>query len=208
MHNQTIENLLRIDTRGQASGPLTRALGDQLEQRLRHYSPRLQVTRRQLAADLPLVDDAWIAANLTDPAQRSEQQRDLLAVSDGLIAELQQADAVIMTVPMHNFSVPGVVKAWIDQVCRAGLTFRYTENGPQGLLADRPVYLVLASGGVAFGSQVDYLSGYLKQIFGFIGISDVHLVTAEAINLHAADSVERAQQAIDLLLPESAGEVA
>jgi FMN-dependent NADH-azoreductase len=93
-------------------------------------------------------------------------------------------------------------------VCRAGLTFRYTPNGPQGLLADRPVYLVMASGGVPFGSAVDFASGYLRQVFRFIGIEDVRLVGAERVAADPAAARESALTALDQWLPEPTGAAA
>jgi FMN-dependent NADH-azoreductase len=121
---------------------------------------------------------------------------------------LREADAVVLTAPIYNFSIPSTLKAWIDHVCRAGLTFHYTENGPQGLLEDRPAYLAMASGGVPFGSAADFASGYLKQVFRFIGIEDVRLIGAERVAVNAAEARHQALATLEKWLPDPAGQVA
>lgn len=203
MSEQVISKLLRIDTRGRDSGAMTRFLGDQIEARLQVENPGLVTLRRELDAEIPLLDDAWIDANLTPADQRTPQQVERLRVSDQLIGELQASDGLLITVPMHNFSIPGVLKAWIDQVCRAGLTFRYTANGPQGLLADRPTYVAIATGGVPLGSPVDYLSDYLLQVLGFIGITQVQLISAERVNMDSIAAATTAIAQLDQVLPQT-----
>ena len=121
---------------------------------------------------------------------------------------MKKADAIVLTVPVYNFSVPSTLKAWIDHVCRAGVTFRYTDKGPEGLLRDRPVYLVMASGGVAFGSAVDFASGYLRQVLRFIGIEDVRLIGAERVAADADAARESALAQLDEWLPGLAGRAA
>ncbi len=180
MSQPVIQNVLRIDSSARRDDSVSRALGDAIIERLAAAHPGMGVTHLDLADGMPHIDEAWVAANFTARDQRSLQQHERLAASDQAIAALQAADAIVLTAPVYNFSVPSVLKAWIDHVCRAGLTFRYTENGPQGLLADRPVYLVMASGGVPFGSPVDFASTYLRQVFRFIGIEDVRLIGAAA----------------------------
>jgi FMN-dependent NADH-azoreductase len=105
---------------------------------------------------------------------------------------------------MYNFSVPATVKAWIDQVCRAGITFRYTENGPAGLLSGKRADIVITTGGAALGSAVDFASGYLRQVLGFIGIDEVDIIGADRMNQDALQSVARARQKIDQRYPDIA----
>lgn len=188
--------ILRIDASGRHGGSITRELGDEVVRRLCANHPGAAVQTRDLSGGLPLLDEDWIAANLSAPEDRTPAQHDTLAFSDSLVGELQSADALVVTVPLYNFGVPAAMKAWIDLVCRARLTFAYTPEGPRGLLADRPVYLVMASGGVPLGSPMDFASGYLRQVFGFIGIRDVHLIAADRMNLDAAAGLARARRAI------------
>lgn len=199
--------ILRIDSSLQHSDSVTRRLGTRIEQALLARHPGARVLHRDLrpgaAAPAP-IDADWVAANLTGPGERSPAQRARLAESDALIDELRSASAVILGVPLYNFSIPSPLKAWIDLVCRARETFRYTNQGPVGLLADRPVYIALASGGVPLGSGADFASGYLRQVLAFLGIRDVHILAADQINLDAAAAEVRASQALERLFPSQA----
>ncbi|WP_370232061.1 FMN-dependent NADH-azoreductase [Cognatishimia sp.] len=139
------------------------------------------VIRRDLAEPLPLLDEGWVTSTFIPPQDRTDTQADALSVSDTLVAELQKADTVVIGTPIYNFSGPAVLKAWVDQVARAGVTFRYTENGPEGLLADKKVIVAVASGGVAIGSPADFLTPHLKVFFGFIGLQDVTFLNADDV---------------------------
>ncbi len=109
-----------------------------------------------------------------------------------MIAEVKAADTLVIGLPVYNFGVPSALKAWIDQVCRAGLTFTYSENGPVGLLKDKRAIVFYVSGGTMMGSDIDFASGYLRHILGFIGITDVQMVTADQ-HMMDPDSLDRAQ---------------
>lgn len=193
--------ILRIDSSARTRNSVSRALGDAVVQRLLATTPYVNVVQRELAKGLPSIDADWVAANFTDAEARTPEQASKLTLSDELIDELREADVIVVTAPIYNFSVPSVLKAWIDQVCRAGLTFRYTPQGPQGLLENRPVYLAMASGGVPFGSAVDFASGYLKQVFRFIGIDDVRLIGAERVASDEDAARAAALAELDRVLP-------
>lgn len=140
------------------------------------------VTTRDLAAnDLPFITADRFGANLTPEADRTEAQRELAAIADTLIAELQAADTIVFGVPIYNFGAPSTLKAWADLVARAGTTFRYTANGPEGLLTGKKAYIAIASGGTTVGSQIDFLSPWLTFFLGFLGIKDVEIVAADGI---------------------------
>lgn len=201
-------HILRIDSSARRDGSVSRELGDEVVRRLRERDPGATVEHLDLADGVAHIDGDWIAANFTPGGQRDAAARGRLATSDAWVASLQAADAVVVTAPIYNFSVPSTLRAWIDHVCRAGLTFRYTEDGPQGLLDDRPVYLAMASGGVPFGSDVDFASGYLRQVFRFIGIDDVRLVGAAGVARDAAAATQSAHAALDTWLPASRGRAA
>jgi len=156
---------------------------------------------RDLSKGMEFLDESWVQANLTNPAERNQEQQEALAYSDQLVEEINSADVIVITAPVYNFSIPAALKAWIDMICRAGLTFGYTEGGPQGFLNNRPVYLVMASGGVPFGSPVDFASGYLRHILGFIGIHDVRAVFAEATNANISASEDKALEMMAQWLP-------
>lgn len=207
MHKPVSFNILRIDSSAERTHSITRKLGDEVIRRLLQENPHATVTVRDLADPVDFIDADWVHANLTDPAARNLAQRDVLAESDRLVQELDAADVIVMTAPVYNFSVPAALKAWIDLVCRARLSFRYTDQGPQGLLHDRPVYLVMASGGIPFGGPIDFASGYLRHIFAFIGIQDVRMVQAERTNSNARVSEHKALTMIDQWLPVQAEEI-
>ncbi|MCH8159834.1 MAG: NAD(P)H-dependent oxidoreductase, partial [Proteobacteria bacterium] len=125
-----------------------------------------------------------------------EQQRKTLAYSDTLVAELQNADVLVIGVSMYNFSITATLKAWIDMIARARLTFRYTENGPQGLLSGKKAYLVVATGGVPVGSPMDFATPYLRHALAFVGITDVEIVAADRLNSEAEESLNKAREQI------------
>jgi FMN-dependent NADH-azoreductase len=208
MHQQDIKTLLRIDSSARRGDSVSRAIGDEVVDRLAARYPSMKVVEIDLADGVPHIDADWVAANFTPAEQRSAGQRERLAGSDHAVAMLRDADAIVLTAPIYNFSVPSALKAWIDHVCRAGLTFRYTADGPQGLLHDRPVYLVMASGGVPFGSPVDFASGYLRQVLRFIGIDDVRLIGAERVAADANAARTAALAQLDQWLPNHAGQAA
>jgi len=158
-----------------------------------------EVKTRDLSQGLETINQAWVNANFTEQASRSEAQNLILANSDELIAELLWADVLVIASPIYNFSVPSALKAWIDQVCRAGLTFNYTENGPVGLLSGKRAILAMSSGGVPVDSAVDFATPYLRQVLNFIGISDIQTVRADQ-QITTSDFMERAAQDIENLV--------
>ena len=140
------------------------------------------ITTRDLSLnDIPFVSAARFEANLTPAADRTPEQAELAAISDTLIAELQAADTIVFATPIYNFGVPAVVKAWADLVARAGTTFKYTENGPVGLLEGKKAYITAASGGTPIGADFDFMTSWLTFFLGFLGISDVEIIGADGI---------------------------
>jgi FMN-dependent NADH-azoreductase len=173
-------SLLRIDASARRDGSVSRDLADSI---IARFGDEATVTTRDLAAGLPLIDEAWIGANFTPAENRTDAQRATLALSDQLVAELQAADTLVIGLPIYNFGIPAALKAWIDLVARAGVTFRYTEAGPQGLLTGKRAIVAVASGGTQAGSDVDFATGYIRHVLGFIGITDVTFVTADRLML-------------------------
>ena len=199
-----VTRILRLDASANPADSTSRLLGDDLMQRIGARGSKIDIRERDLNHNAEFIDADWIAANLSDAEDRSDIARQRLAYSDELIAELQWADHILLTTPMYNFGVPATVKAWIDQVCRAGITFRYTEDGPVGLLADKRADIVITTGGAPLDSQVDFVSGYLRQVFGFIGIDDVTIIGADRMNSDSDASIARARQQISRRYPAAA----
>ena len=184
--------ILRLDSSANTESSTSKELGDRLVEKLRTEYGDIELHQRDLNQGLSFIDAEWVEANLSDSAERSEAQRERLAFSASLIEELQQADHIVLTTPMYNFGVPASLKAWIDLIARAGVTFRYTANGPEGLLKNKRVDIVITTGGAPLESPVDFVSGYLRQIFRFIGIDDIHIIGADRMNVDAEASFNQA----------------
>ena len=187
--------VLNIQASARHDGSVTRQLSDKI---LTEIAADQTITR-DLATGLPLLDAAWLAANFTLADDRTDVQRETLALSDTLITEIKQADTIVIGSPVYNFSVPAVLKAWIDQIARVGVTFKYTPDGPVGLLSGKRAIIVIASGGTPIGSDIDYASGYLKHIMGFIGITDVTIIAADALGNDADAKIAAANDDIKQL---------
>jgi FMN-dependent NADH-azoreductase len=173
--------VLRIDSSSRVQNSVTRQLADLMIERLRSQGHQLEISTRDVAQGIPFVSEEWINANFTDPAQRSERQREVLAYSDALVQELMDAEVLVIGAPIYNFGIPAALKAWIDMIARARLTFRYGENGPIGLLTGRRAFLLMASGGTPIGSHTDFATAYLRHALAFVGISDVETIAAERL---------------------------
>lgn len=187
--------LLRIDSSAKSQGSVTHDLLDAVEARIGTAD-----IRRDLGGKaVPQIDGTWVAANFTPEAERSEDQRAALALSDQLINEVKAANTILIALPIYNFSVPGALKAWIDLICRAGVTFKYTDTGPVGLLEDKRVIVAVASGGTPVGSDIDFATGYLRHILGFIGITDVTFISADRQAQKGEAAVADAKAEIDKL---------
>jgi len=187
--------ILKIDSSARHEASLSRTLSRELATGLQAATDGT-LTSRDLAPGIEFVDAAWIAANQTPPEERSDAQRARLATSDTLVDELEAMDTLIISAPVYNFMVPAVLKAWIDQVCRARRTFAYTEQGPKGLLEGKRAFLVFTSGGTGIGSEVDHASPYLQHIMGFIGIHDVTVIAADRVMAQADEATETARRQI------------
>jgi FMN-dependent NADH-azoreductase len=167
--------------------------------------PDGQIVERDLTnSDLPFLNEAWIAAAYTPETQRTAEQRKLLALSDTLINEVLSADLIVLGIPMHNFSVPAALKAWIDQIARAGKTFSYTDKGPKGLIPSEKKVIAILSRGGAYAPQstpggLDFQETYLRQILGFIGLTDVTFVHADRQGMGAEAAQLAAEKALQHL---------
>ncbi len=177
--------ILRVDASARTDGSVKRDLNDKVIERLESEGPARIVTR-DLTQAIPQIDETWVGANFTPSDDRTEAQNDKLSLSNTLVDELRDADVLVIGLPVYNFGVPTRIKAWIDQIARVGETFRYSEYGPVGLLNGKRAIVTFASGGTDLGSDIDFASGYLRHVLGFIGITDVSFVTKADME-HTAD---------------------
>ena len=186
-------NVLRVDASMRTEGSISRSLADKLITQLNTDT----LTRRDLANGTSIIDQEWINANFTDPADRTEQQKQTLLTSDDYVNELKAADVLVIATPIYNFHVPAALKAWVDLVARARETFRYTETGPVGLLKNKKAYIIVTSGGTALQSEYDFVTAWLTHILSFIGIDDVTYVDASALMMNEDEAISRATSAIN-----------
>ncbi len=187
--------LLHIDSSPLESS-ISRELTREFVKTWTNTHPDGKVIYRDLAASAPKpVDTAWIYSAYTPETSRTSEQKAIVALSDELIAELEHADEYVIGVAMHNFSIPSVLKLWIDQIVRKGSTFTYAETGPQGLLHGKKATILAASGGVyepgTPTASLNFIDPYLKTILGFIGVTDVKFVTAGGAAQLMTGAVER-----------------
>ncbi len=190
----TTTNILRLDAGAAHGGSVTRSLGDAVVDRLA-AGPDTTVTTRDLTTGLPFVDTDWIAAAATGAGS---------ATSDELVDELLAADVLVITAPIYNFGVPAALKAWIDQVARAGRTFEYTDEGPKGLIRGTRAVIVSASGGTEIEGDADFAVPYLRFVLGFLGITDVQVVGASQQMLRGEVALVEAREAVDRVVPVAA----
>jgi FMN-dependent NADH-azoreductase len=200
MTNQKLPKVLEISASGRTIGSVSRQLTQDIIDALEAHHGGIELLRRDLSHGISFVDEDWIGANFTPEADRTLDQRQNLAESDALVAELQQADVVVIGAPIYNFGVPASLKAWVDMIARARLTFRYTDRGPEGLLKGKQAFVVIASGGVPVDSAMDFATPYLRQALRFVGITDIEIIAADQLNQKADDSIDTARvQIADLI---------
>ena len=162
-------------------------------------NPDSSVIERDLAADpVPHLDAFRMGALNTPEADRSEEQQTVVDLADQLLAEVKAADVIVIGLPMYNFSVPSQLKSWFDHLARAGVTFQYTETGVQGLIEDRPVYLISTRGGVYGDEGSNMQISYVKQLLSFMGLNNQQLVIAEGLAMddHRDAALEKARAAL------------
>lgn len=161
-----------------------------------------QVTLRDLAANpLPVLDFS-VATALRATEDLSDEQQKIVAISDQLIAELNATDTLVIAAPMYNFTIPTQLKNWFDLIARAGVTFKYTESGVKGLIEGKKAVVITTRGGIHKGSATDNVTPYLKTILGFVGITDVEFVYAEALNMgeeNAANGIQSATAQLEAI---------
>jgi FMN-dependent NADH-azoreductase len=158
------------------------------------------VTTRDLAAEpVPVLDMAVATALRSTGDDLSEELKQIVELSDSLIAELKQADTVVIAAPMYNFMIPTQLKNYFDLIARAGVTFKYTETGPVGLIDNKKVVVLTTRGGIHKDTPRDSMHDYLATILGFLGMTDVEFVYAEALNMGDEPAAENRASALEAL---------
>ena len=177
-----MKTLLQIQTSLFESGGQSSQLSDRFAADWRAANPRGEVIVRDIGREpVPHLTAERFGAFLAKPAERTPEQQAIAAFSDALIEELRRADVIAIGLPMYNFGVPSSLKAYFDHVARAGVTFRYTERGPQGLITGKKAYVFATRGGVYAGTPADTQTQFVRDFLAFIGIDDVEFVYAEGL---------------------------
>lgn len=183
--------ILQINASARREGANSTRLANSIVSRLRASNPGAVLTLRDLAdTPHPVLDEAALGALFTPADLRTPEQAVRVALDDALIAEVQAHDTIVLGVPMYNFGVPVQLKSWIDAIARSGVTFRYAEKGPVGLLTGKTVYVALARGGVYRDTPADSQVPYLKSVLGFLGLTDVRFIYAEGLAM-GPDAAQR-----------------
>jgi len=196
LEKRMTQQILRIDASMRKNGSYSRPLSERLITQLKRQTPS-EVKVRDLADGIPFINEAWIEANFTDVTTRTAEQRSILSCSDALVSEIKSADTLVIGLPIYNFNVPAAFKAWIDQVVRAKLTFRYGDDGPEGLLENKKAYVILSSGGTQLGSDLDFVSAYIHHVLGFVGIKDVTIIDSSGIGQDEEKVIANSHAIID-----------
>ena len=191
-------NILHVDASARQAGSVSRELSQHLVDALSDNGT--EVTKREIGlSPLPLINETWVGANFTPEEDRTDDQKQVLELSDTLIEELEAADTLVLGVPIYNFGVPAAFKAWVDMIARARKTFKYTENGPVGLLEGKKAYVIIASGGTQSGSEIDFATPYVRHVLGFVGIHDVSIIAADQLMATGDEKLAAAREQIAAL---------
>lgn len=184
--------ILQINTAARTTGANSTQIANSVTERLMAKHPSASLELLDLAANPhPALDESGLGAIFTPAEQRTAEQHARVEKDNALIAQVQAADILVLGVPMYNFGISTQLKNWIDAIAKAGVTFRYTESGPEGLIKGKKVYVALARGGIYRDTPNDTQVPYLKMVLGFLGMTDIEFIYGEGFAL-GAESVEKA----------------
>lgn len=175
-------NILQVNSSVRGGASASTRLANSIVARLKALRPDAKLTVRDTTIQ-PVLDEAALGAIFTPADARTPEQAARVAIDEATIAEVQAADVIVIGVPMYNFGVTVQLKAWIDAIARAGVTFRYTANGPEGLLTGKKVFIALARGGLYKDTPADSQVPYLKSVLGFLGMTDITFIHAEGLSM-------------------------
>jgi len=190
-------NILKINSSSNLTTSTSRKYVDEVIAKIQSQGSDLEVTERDVAySELPFLNESILDA-LFVKGERSPEQQEALRLSDTLVDELVKADYIVIGAPIYNFSIPASLKAYFDLVARVGRTFQYTENGPEGLLKDKKVFVIISSGGTAVGSAIDFSSKYIIHFLSFLGITDVEIISLDQLMIKQEESIKEVKNKIE-----------
>ena len=190
--------ILVVNSSGRYHNSVSRMLTKTLLEKIQSVVYETEVIERDLMkTELPFVNEQMIGGLYIPERQRTQEQKSALTISDSLAQELIDADVLIFGLPIYNFTIPGAFKSYLDLVCRAGLTFQYTQAGPIGLLKNKQAYAIVTSGGTELGGPVDYSTRYLQHVMAFIGIENLEVIAADRLLFGSKAKIESALRHIN-----------
>lgn len=196
-----MNTLLQLNSSIFSSGGQSSQLADQFVAAWLDNHQDTRVIVRDLAQEpLPHLDAQRVSAFFVQPQARTPEQQRFVAESDALIDEIRRAQIIVIGLPMYNFGIPSTLKAYFDQIARAGVTFRYGEKGPEGLLTGKKAYIFATRGGMYAGTQLDSQTDYVRNFLAFLGIADVEFVYAEGLNMSETNKDATLAEARQLLV--------
>ena len=198
-----MKTLLQLNSSINSTAGESSRLADAFVARWHAANPDAAVVSRDLATDpVPHLTAERFGAFIAKAEERTAGQQSVIEYSDHLIGELKQADVIVLGLPLYNFGVPSTLKAYFDHIARAGVTFKYGEKGPIGLLAGKKAYVLAARGGIYAGTPQDTETAYVRDFLAFLGITDVEFVYAEGLAIGEASreaGLAKAQRQIEAL---------
>jgi FMN-dependent NADH-azoreductase len=188
--------ILKINSSSNKTTSASRLHVEKVVEKIEASHPDAEVIDRDVAySNLPFIDENILGALFSQ--EKSEEQKKAISFSDLLTQEFMSADHIVIGCPIYNFTLPAALKAYFDLIARAGMTFKYTDHGPVGLLSDKKVTFVISSGGTAVGSDYDFCSGYLKTFMNFLGLTDIQIIPVDELLFRQEDSFAKAGAMID-----------
>nr|WP_223115820.1 NAD(P)H-dependent oxidoreductase [Paracoccus amoyensis] len=185
-------NILHLDSAITGEASVSRKLTADIVAKLTSQNPTATVTYRDLAKGVPAIDGIWLEATRGMGDDNSAAHAAAVATSDAYLSEVKNADVLVIGMPIYNFAMGALLKSWIDQIARAGVSFRYTEAGAEGLLTGKRAIIAYSAGGTPLGSEIDHASAYMRFILGFFGITDVEFVAADGLIFDRDGALARA----------------
>jgi len=190
-------NILHIDSSPRGGDSVSKKLSAQIVEQIKAKNEGAEVVYKDVTQGLPFVDGLTLTGFWTPEEEHSAEIKAAIAPSNQAVKELFDADTIVIGVPMWNFSIPATLKAWVDLIVRGGVTFKLGENGYEGLVPNKKVYLVVSTGGVPVGSDHDMCSTYMKTVFGLLGITDVEVIAADALMMpNGEENLKKAEAEI------------
>lgn len=193
-------NILNINSSSNKESSTSTNYAEKVVDKLVELNPNSSVIQRNTTySDLPFLDET-ILGGFFAGEEKTNAQKKALELSNKLTNELINADVLVVAAPIYNFSVPASLKAYFDLVARAGITFKYTEKGPVGLLENKKAYIVISSGGTEIGSGIDFAGKYIQHFLGFLGITDIEFVELDQLLFDSEAKIEKADQKVEAIV--------